>query len=85
VQWGGDDVAMGDFAMDSIQTDVEWRRHYARVYPRIAGTFHRLVDRYGFDMVVGIFSSAMPTYFAPREREERHRLALREARCPPKS
>jgi hypothetical protein len=63
-----------------IDTEVEWHRHYERVYPRVAGTLQRLIDRYGFDTVLGIFSSDMPTHFPPREREERHRRALREAR-----
>ena len=43
--------------------DVKWQRHYERVYPSIAGTLQRLIDRYGFDTVLGIFSSDMPTHF----------------------
>jgi hypothetical protein len=58
----------------------DYRRRYERVYPVIAGTLQRLCDRYGQELVLGVFSTDMPRYFEPREREERHRRALKVAR-----
>jgi hypothetical protein len=66
---------------DQKQREAAWDQHYERVYPRIAGTLQHLVDRYGFDLVLGIFANDMPTHFPPREREPRHpaRIAHGEA------
>jgi len=46
---------------------------YDKAYPHVAKTLERLCAKYGFETVLGIFSSDMPDHRREREEEERQR------------
>jgi hypothetical protein len=48
---------------------LNYREAYDEAWPKITRTLERLCETYGFDMVLGIFSSDMPDHRRERERE----------------
>jgi hypothetical protein len=53
-------------------------RYHTVVRPEVSRTLERLCDKYGWDIVLGIFSNDMPDHRREREQQEREERQAKE-------